>query len=441
MRSISGSRVMLKTDRHMIRACASSFVGTALEFYDYYVYALASSLILGRVFFPSSSPLVTDLNAYGTLAAGFLARPFAGMLCGMMGDRYGRKKVLTLTVVGMGAATTAIGLVPGYASIGFAAPILLVLLRIMQGLAVGGEWGGAVLLASEHAPERWKIFAASFPQLGSPAGMLMALASFRGATALGTSAFTDWAWRIPFLLGGLIALGCFILRRQVEETPDFLAARRESRTTRETLPVRLAGQWGRIFYAGLAVIVGSAGFFFVNTFLLSYAPVYMHVSRQFMLDAMLIATVLQFLTQPLAAWIAQKTGEIRFLLTVAGLCVLLPFPMFRALETHRFLPAAIAISATVVSLSAFYAAVAGFLANAFPARVRYTAISIAYQTSASLVTGMTPIAGTLIASRFRTDWTPLALFFSAMAVCSMAGVAGLARSCAESPEPAVLKGL
>ncbi|GBR07299.1 MFS transporter [Acetobacter oeni] len=432
---------MLKTDHHTIRACASSFVGTALEFYDYYVYALASSLILGKVFFPSSSPLVTDLNAYGTLAAGFLARPFAGLLCGMLGDRYGRKKVLTFTVVGMGAATTAIGLLPGYASIGFLAPVLLVLLRILQGLAVGGEWGGAVLLASEHAPERWKIFAASFPQLGSPAGMLMALASFRGASSLGAEAFADWAWRIPFLLGGLIALGCFVLRRQVEETPDFLASRREAPAVREPLSARLAGQWGRIFCAGLAVIVGSAGFFFVNTFLLGYAPVYMHVSRQFMLDAMLIATVLQLLTQPLAAWIAQKTGEVRFLLGLAGLCILLPFPMFRALETHRFLPSAVAISATIVCLSAFYAVVAGFMANAFPARVRYTAISIAYQTSASLITGVTPIVGTLIASRFGADWTPLALLFSAMAVCSVAGVLGLARSRAETPENAVLKGL
>ncbi|GCE89130.1 major facilitator superfamily alpha-ketoglutarate/sugar transporter [Komagataeibacter diospyri] len=413
---------------HVRRAALSAFVGTSLEFYDYYVYALASALVLGHVFFPGEKTTVSDIASFGTLAAGFIARPLAGTVFGILGDRWGRRRILTLTVAAMGLATMGVGLLPGYASIGVWAPILLVALRIVQGISVGGEWGGAVLMASEHATAGSKTFAASFAQLGSPAGMLLALLTFRMANAFGVETFLAWTWRIPFLLGGGIALGCYLLRRQLHETPEFLAQVADAQAPPPSSLRALSGEWTKIVYAGAAAVIGTAGFFFMNTFLLSYATRYEHIDRETILNALFIATFLQLVTQPLAAWTGERVGETRFLLTTATACAFLPYPMFLLLRTHDIWLISAGISATIVTLSAFYAVVAGYMAAAFRPAIRYTAISIAYQTSSSLISGFTPLIGTLIAARYAGQWLPLAVFFSILAGISIVGVLGLART-------------
>ncbi|KXV19504.1 LysR family transcriptional regulator [Acetobacter malorum] len=419
---------MNKNTSQARHAALSAFAGTTLEFYDYYVYALASTLVLGKVFFSSQTTLAADLASYGTLAAGFLARPLAGVVFGTLGDMWGRKKVLTITVVLMGFATMGIGLLPSYTTIGIGAPIALVLLRILQGISVGGEWGGGVLMASEHAASGWKTFAASFAQLGSPAGMLMALSAFRLANSFGEATFFTWAWRVPFLLGGVLALTCFLLRRKLTETPDFLAALSAGQAAFEHPLKKLNGHWLRVFYAGAAVVIGSAGFFFMNTFLLGYATRYVHLPSNVILNALFVATCFQLLTQPLAAFLAEKTGELPFLLSSAALCILMPYPVFFSLQSHNLVLISCTITLAIVTLSAFYAVIAGYIVHAFPVSSRYTAISIAYQSSAALVSGFTPLIGTLIASHYAENWFPLALFFSTLALISILGVVGLNQS-------------
>ncbi|EPG37870.1 hypothetical protein F907_01840 [Acinetobacter colistiniresistens] len=203
------------------RAAAAAFVGTTIEFYDFYVYATAAALVLGLVFFPETDPVTGTLAAFATFAVGFIARPIAAVIFGHLGDKLGRKKMLLFTMLLMGLATTGIGLIPSYDHIGIWAPVLLIVLRFLQGLSVGGEWGGAVLMASEHAPTHKKTFFASFAQMGSPAGLILCLLVFKGITSLDEQALLSWGWRVPFLLSFVFMLIGLAIRLGVEESPEF----------------------------------------------------------------------------------------------------------------------------------------------------------------------------------------------------------------------------
>lgn len=231
-----------------------------------------------------------------------------------------------------------------------------------------------------------------------------------------------------FFNGGGLALGCFFLRRKLNETPEFLAMQLGEKPASLHLGQKLKGCWLNIFYAGCAVIVGSAGFFFMNTFLLGYATRYVLIPRDVILNALFIATCFQLVTQPFAALIAKKNGEFSFLIFSALFCLVLPYPVFICLQTHDSFLIVCAITTAIVVLSGFYAVIAGYIAQAFPILSRYTAISIAYQSSAALISGFTPLIGTLIASRYAENWLPLALFFSTLALASIFGILGINRS-------------
>ncbi|MHC6225082.1 MFS transporter [Pseudomonas sp. X10] len=409
------------------RAAAAAFVGTTIEFYDFYIYATAAALVLGQVFFPSSDPFLSTLAAFGTFAVGFIARPMAGMVFGHLGDRLGRKKMLLVTMALMGLATTGIGLLPSYASIGIWAPIGLIVLRIIQGISVGGEWGGAVLMASEHAPAKRKTFYASFAQLGSPAGLLLSLIAFRVVTSLEPEEFLDWGWRIPFLISGLLMLVGLAIRFGVDESPEFKAVRESDETAKYPVLEVMRTCWRQILFAALAVTIGSAGFFFTNTFMITYVTQYQGIDRATILDCLFLVTVLQFLSQPLSALLAERIGEGRFLKLVALLCMAVPYPMFILVGTQNLVLMTLGIALAVITLSALYAVIAGYMAQAFPTHLRYSGISIAYQLICAIAGGSTPIIGTLIANQFAGQWMPLAFFFTFLSALSLIGVCGLAR--------------
>ena len=425
------------------RAAAAAFVGTTIEFYDFYIYATAAALILGQVFFPSSNPALSTLAAFGTFAVGFIARPMAGMVFGHLGDRLGRKKMLLFTMLLMGLATTGIGLLPSYASVGIWAPIGLVTLRIVQGISVGGEWGGAVLMASEHAPAGRKTFYASFAQLGSPAGLLLALIAFRLVTSLDAEAFADWGWRLPFLASGVLMIIGLAIRFGVEESPEFKAIAEKGETAKYPVLEVLRTCKRQIFYAACAVTIGSAGFFFTNTFMLTYVTQYQGISRATILDCLFLVTILQFISQPISALLAERIGEGRFLMLAALLSMAVPYPMFLLVGTHNLALMTLGIAMAVVTLSGLYAVIAGYMAQAFPAHLRYSGISIAYQLICAIAGGSTPIIGTLLATRYAGQWLPLAIFFSLLAGISLFGVCGLARlrgetmAAAPAPQPAI----
>jgi len=409
------------------RAAAAAFVGTTIEFYDFYIYATAAALILGQVFFPSRDPALSTLAAFGTFAVGFIARPLAGIVFGHLGDRLGRKKMLLLTIVLMGLATTGIGLLPSYASAGIWAPIGLVALRIVQGISVGGEWGGAVLMASEHAPKGRKTFYASFAQLGSPAGLLLALIAFRVVTSLEPAQFADWGWRLPFLASGVLMLIGLFIRFGVDESPEFKEVAKAGATAKFPVMEVLRTCWRQILFAACAVTIGSAGFFFTNTFMITYVTQYQGIPRATILDCLFVVTVLQFLSQPLSALLAEKIGEGRFLTLAALLCIVMPYPMFLLVGSHNLVLMTLGIAMAVVTLSGLYAVIAGYMAQSFPAHLRYSGISLAYQLICAIAGGTTPIIGTLLASHYAGQWLPLALFFSLLAGLSLFGVCGLAR--------------
>ncbi|NWK77670.1 MFS transporter [Aquitalea sp. LB_tupeE] len=409
------------------RAAAAAFIGTTIEFYDFYIYATAAALVLGQVFFPSSDPTLSTLAAFATFAVGFVARPMAGVVFGHLGDRLGRKKMLLFTMTLMGVATAGIGLLPSHASAGIWAPVGLVALRFIQGISVGGEWGGAVLMASEHAPAKRKTFYASFAQLGSPAGLILSLIAFRLVTLLDPADFLSWGWRLPFLASGLLMCVGLLIRIGVDESPEFKTVQAEQSTAKYPVLEVIRDCWREILFAAAAVTIGSAGFFFTNTFMITYVTQYQGIARSTILDTLFLVTILQFLSQPCSALLAERMGEGRFLKIVALLCVLLPYPMFLLVETGDLLLMTLGIAMAVVTLSGLYAVIAGYMAEAFPVRLRYSGISLAYQLICAVAGGTTPLIGTWLASRFAGQWWPLALFFSLLSLLSFVGVTGLSR--------------
>ncbi|MBA4709685.1 MFS transporter [Aquitalea aquatica] len=417
------------------RAAAAAFIGTTIEFYDFYIYATAAALVLGQVFFPSSDPTLSTLAAFATFAVGFIARPMAGMVFGHLGDRLGRKKMLLFTMMLMGVATAGIGLLPSYATAGIWAPIGLVTLRFIQGISVGGEWGGAVLMASEHAPAKRKTFYASFAQLGSPAGLILSLIAFRLVTTLDPADFLSWGWRLPFLASGLLMCVGLAIRIGVDESPEFKAVQAKQNTVKYPVLEVVRDCWREVLFAAAAVTIGSAGFFFTNTFMITYVTQYQGIARSTILDTLFLVTILQFLSQPCSALLAEKIGEERFLKIVALLCVVLPYPMFLLVETGNILLMTVGIAMAVVTLSGLYAVIAGYMVEAFPVQLRYSGISLAYQLICALAGGTTPLIGTWLASRFAGQWWPLALFFSLLSLVSFVGVHGLARLRRQSTPP------
>lgn len=413
--------------RQPVRAAFAAFIGTTVEFYDFYTYATAAALVLGDVFFPSSNHFISTLASFGTFAVGFIARPLSGAVFGHLGDKLGRKKMLLLTMFLMGVATTGIGLLPSYATAGIWAPVMLIVLRIVQGIAVGGEWGGAVLMSSEHAPEGRKTFFASFPQMGSPAGLILSLISFRLVTSLDHDDFISWGWRLPFLASFVLLAAGLVIRSGVNESPDFEEMKGSDEMVQSPVKEVLKSHWVPILFAAAATTIGSAGFFFTNTFMISYVTVYLHMSKSLILDCLFAVTVIQLLSQPVSAMLAERFGDARFLTAAALLSMLTPYPMFLLVNTGNPVAIIAGIALSVVMLSAIYAVIAGFMTYAFPRHLRYSGISIAYQLCATIAGGTTPIIGTMIAQRFQGQWVPLALFFTILSTVSLIGIRGLAR--------------
>lgn len=413
------------------RAAAAAFIGTMIEWYDFYIYATAAALVFGALFFPSDDKLFSTMAAFGTFAVGFFARPLGGIIFGHIGDRIGRKKSLVITLLMMGVVTVCIGLLPTYAQIGALAPVLLILLRIVQGIAVGGEWGGAVLMAGEHAPKGRRNFFASFAQLGSPAGLILSLLAFSAVTRLPEDALMSWGWRLPFLASALLLLVGLAIRLGVNESPEFLASREQAAKSvrKEQAPVMevLRTAWRPLLLCIGANTLGIAGVYFTNTFMIAYTTQQLEIPRSLILECLFVVALIQFCIQPLAAWTAEKIGATRFLCLVSLLAMASPYPMFVLVSSGQAPLMILGIALAVVCMASFYAVIAGYVSGMFETRVRYTAISLAYQVCGALAGGLTPLIGTWLAHRFIGQWWPMAVFYSLIAAVSLICVQALAR--------------
>ncbi|WP_372437420.1 MFS transporter [Pseudomonas chlororaphis subsp. aureofaciens] len=413
------------------RAAAAAFIGTMIEWYDFYIYATAAALVFGALFFPSDDKLFSTMAAFGTFAVGFFARPLGGIVFGHIGDRIGRKKSLVITLLMMGVVTVCIGLLPTYAQIGATAPVLLILLRIVQGIAVGGEWGGAVLMAGEHAPKGRRNFFASFAQLGSPAGLILSLLAFSAVTRLPEEDLMSWGWRLPFLASALLLVVGLAIRLGVNESPEFLASREQAHKAqrKEQAPVMevLQSAWRPLLLCIGANTLGIAGVYFTNTFMIAYSTQQLGLPRSLILECLFVVAIIQFCIQPLAAWSAERLGATRFLCLVSLLAMASPYPMFVLVSSGQAPLIILGIALAVVCMASFYAVIAGYVSGMFETRVRYTAISLAYQVCGAVAGGLTPLIGTWLAHRFAGQWWPMALFYSLIATISLLCVLALAR--------------
>ncbi|MEV1295031.1 MFS transporter [Pseudonocardia sp. NPDC049635] len=374
-------------------------LGTTVEWYDYFLYGVAAALVFPMVFFPDSEGAVGILLSMGTFAVGFVARPLGGLVFGHYGDKIGRKKLLVLSLLMMGFATFAIGLLPGYATIGILAPVLLVLLRIVQGFALGGEWGGAVLIVSEHGRPEHRGFWASWPQAGAPAGQLLAQAML-GVMALvqPEEAFLSWGWRIPFLLSAVLVLIGLYVRLAVEESPVFRdaqarAAERAAAGEKESMPILdVLREYPReVLTAMGARFAENVSYYIFTIVIATYLQERFDLPSSFVLGAVLIGAAVHLVTIPLWGAISDRVGRKPvYLFGAAGVGVW-AFAFFFLIDTQSFALTALAVTVGLVLHGAMYGPQAAFLSELFGTKVRYSGISIGYQLASVFAGGLAPL--------------------------------------------------
>ncbi|MER6347209.1 MFS transporter [Streptomyces sp. NPDC001595] len=412
------------------RIVAASLIGTTIEWYDFFLYGSAAALVFNQLFFPESDPLVGTLLSFLTYAVGFAARPLGALVFGHYGDRLGRKKLLVLSLLLMGGATFAIGLLPTHATIGTAAPVLLTVLRLVQGFALGGEWGGAVLLVSEHGDARRRGFWASWPQTGAPAGQLLATGVLSLLTAvLSDDAFNTWGWRIPFLLSGVLVMVGLWIRLSVDESPVFkqALARAEARKAEaaeaEKLPLVavLRHHWRDVLVAMGARMAENISYYVITAFILVYAISETDVSKQTALNAVLIASAVHFAVIPLWGALSDRIGRRPvYLLGAAGIGLWM-FPFFALVDTGDFGALILAVTVGLVLHGAMYAPQAAFFTEMFATRMRYSGASIGAQFASVAAGAPAPLIATALLSEYGSS-TWISVYVIAAAVLTLIAV-------------------
>jgi metabolite-proton symporter len=388
----------------LTRVMLASAVGSALEWYDFFIYGTAAALVFNKLFFPSFEPLVGTLLAFTTYAVGFIARPLGGIVFGHYGDKLGRKNVLVITLLLMGLATFAIGLMPTHATIGAWAPLLLVALRFIQGLGLGGEWGGAVLMTLESGDDRRRGLNASWPQVGVPIGLLLANGVLSLMGALTTdAAFLSWGWRVPFLLSGVLVVVGLWIRTTIAESPLFQEVEAEDTKARAPIVDVLRAYPKQVLLAIGARVGVDVAFYTFVLFITTYVATYLKLPRGYALNAVLIAAACQVFLIPWFGHLSDRVGRRPVYLVGAIGSAIWVFVFFALLDTGAF---ALIVLATVVSLvfhAAMYGPQASFIAEMFPTRVRYTGASMGYQLAGILGGALAPIISVALLDRYHTS--------------------------------------
>ena len=400
-------------------------IGTTIEWYDFFHSGSAAALIFNRLFFPSFDPFVGTLLAFATYALGFVARPVGGIIFGHFGDRVGRKRLLMLSLVLMGVATILIGLLPTYEQIGIWAPLALIALRLVQGFAVGGEWGGAVLMAAEHGDAARRGFWASWPQAGVAAGSLLSAGMLAlMATVMSEAEFLAWGWRVPFLLSALLVVVGWYIRNRVPESPMFEAALVEAESPPRMPAIAVIRERPMAILLGSGLRVGeNISYYILTVFSLTFLVDVAAESRSLALNALLIGAAVQFFAIPLLAALSDRIGR-RPVYAAGGLGLaafaFLFFPML-ASGDNAAIVAAIVIG--LVLHSAMYGPQAAFITELFPTRIRYSGVSIAYQLTSIFAGSLAPIIALALYQAY-DSWMPVAIYVAV--ACVISGLSALA---------------
>ena len=373
----------------------ASLIGTTIEWYDFFLYGTAAALVLDKIFFPTFDPFVGRLAALTTYAVGVVARPLGGIIIGHFGDRIGRKSMLVLTLIIMGIATFLIGVLPTYEQVGPMAAVLLVLLRVAQGFGVGGEWGGAILMAVEHAPPGKRGFYGSWPQIGVPAGLLLSTIVFTPFSRLPQEAFLSWGWRIPFLISLLLVVVGLIIRVRIIETPAFSKMKEQRQEAKQPIFEVLRHYPREVLVAMGARLAENGAFYIYTVFVLIYGTQHVGMDRNIVLTGIMIAAALELAAIPLFGWLSDLVGRRPVYLFGAILTAVLAYPLFWMMDSASpWLVTLALILALSVGHAAMYAPQGAFFSELFGARVRYSGASLGAQLSSVLAGGLSPIIAT-----------------------------------------------
>jgi len=413
------------TTQSLRQVALASFIGTTIEWYDFFLYGTAAALVFDKLFFPSVSPTIGTLAAFATFGVGFAARPVGGIVFGHFGDRVGRKSMLVISLLIMGLATAAIGILPSYASIGIAAPIALVVLRLAQGLGVGGEWGGAVLMSVEHAPKGKRGLYGSFPQMGVPAGLLLSTLVFAFMQSATTeAAFLSWGWRIPFLFSILlVGVGLFI-RMRIMESPTFQQVK-DTGTEAPKPIVDVIKTQPRDVLIAMGMRIAENGVFYIFTvFVLAYAEDTLKLGKSTMLTGVAIAAAVGLFTVPLWGSLSDRFGRKPLYMTGAVFSTLFAFPFFMLVDTKETVLVWLAIVLGVnVGHDLMYGPQAAFYSEMFGTRVRYSGASLGYQLASVLSGGFAPLIAAALLAANNDDPTLVAVYMVVMGVITVVATA------------------
>ncbi|QUX29493.1 MHS family MFS transporter [Nocardiopsis akebiae] len=402
----------------------ASLTGSTIEWFDFFLYGTAAALVFDELFFPSDDPFVSLMLSYLTFSLTFFIRPLGGVVFSHIGDRIGRKKTLIITLTLMGGATMLIGLLPTYDSVGILAPILLIVLRIIQGLGIGGEWGGALLLAYEYAPENRRGLFGSVPQMGITSGMLLASLVLTLMSLLPDDQFATWGWRVPFVGSVLLVLLGLWIRSGIDETPSFRKAKQEGEVAKLPVVETFRFHWRAVLVAVGAKVVETAPFYIFGTFVVSYATGTLSFDNTSALNAVTVGAIVATVCIPIAGRLSDTFGRRRVYLVGAVLLALFIAPYFLMLGSGSTL---MLVLATVIGLGILWAPVTATIgtlcSEIFSTRVRYTGVTLGYQIGAAAAGGTAPLIATWLLSRFDDSWVPIAVYLVLTAVVSIVAVA------------------
>ncbi|WP_213422752.1 MFS transporter [Bhargavaea massiliensis] len=410
-------------DKDMRRVLIASLVGSSIEWFDYFLYGTVAALVFNTMFFVAEDPSIGLILAYASFALSFFIRPLGGVIFSHIGDRIGRKKTLVLTLSLMGVATFAMGLLPTYYAIGIWAPILLITLRLIQGLGIGGEWGGAMLLAVEYAPKEQRGFFGSVPQMGVTIGMVLGTLALSVMTLLPEEAFMSWGWRVPFLLSALLVVFGLWIRKGIEETPSFKKVQAEGSAPKVPLVHTLKHHWREVLIAVGAKVVETAPFYIFGTFVVSYATTNVGHTNNEVLNAVMIATIITTILIPIMGKLSDKVGRKPLYVWGAVGMIVFAFPYFWMLHEGSNI---MMFLATIIGLGIIWAPITAVLgtmfSEIFSAEVRYTGITLGYQIGAAVAGGTAPLIATTLLLQFNNSYIPVALYIIFTAVVSLVAI-------------------
>lgn len=408
----------------MTRVWIASLVGSSIEWFDYFLYGTVAALVFNQMFFAAEDPTVGLMLAYASFALAFFIRPLGGIIFSHIGDRIGRKKTLVLTLTIMGVATVLMGLLPTYEAIGVAAPILLITLRLIQGIGIGGEWGGSVLLAVEYAPKDKRGFFGAFPQMGVTIGMFLGSGALTFITSVvSPEAFVAWGWRIPFIASALLVVFGLWIRKGLDETPSFKKVQESGNIPKLPIVDIFKTQWKEVFIAVGGKVVETAPFYIFATFIVSYGTNNLGFSNTEVLVAVMIATIITTILMPFMGGLSDKFGRKKVYIFGTVAMLLYAFPYFWLLEQRTF---ATLLIATILGLGIIWAPITAVLgtmfSEIFDAKVRYTGVSLGYQIGAAVAGGTAPLVATALLVQFSNSYIPVALYIILTSLISLLAV-------------------